>query len=169
MGGKISKKMIESSESIDNMTLPLTNAVSTEQSENNGTPRRRILQNFRLIWLDCNIDEFSDEYRNSIVHLRKIVNAIDLFTDIDRCATFLNQIKDERSFIIISNALGKNLVPIIHNLPQVDSIFIFCEDDEHSESWTTEWSKIKGVFTDILSICHPLQQAARKCDQNLPM
>jgi tetratricopeptide (TPR) repeat protein len=48
----------------------------------------------------------------------------------------------------------------------VDSIFIFCDNNKHREQWTKDWSKIKGVFTEITPICEALKQAAQQCEQN---
>ena len=51
-------------------------------------------------------------------------------------------------------------------MSQVDSIFIFCGNKKRHEQWTKEWSKIKGVFTEITPICEALKQASRQCEQN---
>ena len=51
-------------------------------------------------------------------------------------------------------------------MSQVDSIFIFCSNKKYHEQWTKEWSKIKGVFTEITPICEALKQAAQACEQN---
>src|SRR5205807_4621052 len=61
---------------------------------------------------------------------------------------------------------GEHVVPRVHNMSQVDSIFIFCRDKNRHEQWVKEWSKIKGVFTEITSICEALKQAAQQCEQN---
>ena len=63
--------------------------------------------------------------------------------------------------MIISGALGQHIVPVVHNMSQVDSIFIFCSNKQYHEQWTKEWSKIKGVFTKITPICEALKQAAQ--------
>ena len=44
-----------------------------------------MVQNVLLIWLDGNIDENSGDYRNTIRHLRRIVNTINIFTDVEEC------------------------------------------------------------------------------------
>ncbi|CAF0962378.1 unnamed protein product [Adineta steineri] len=49
---------------------------------------------------------------------------------------------------------------------QVDTVFIFCDNQEWHKQWTREWPKIKGVFTDITSICEALKQTAHQCEQN---
>jgi hypothetical protein len=51
-------------------------------------------------------------------------------------------------------------------MPRVDSIFILCDNEKNHEQWTQEWSKIKGVFTEITPICEALKQASRQCEQN---
>jgi hypothetical protein len=68
--------------------------------------------------------------------------------------------------MIISGSLGQHIVPRVHNMSQVDSIFIFCGNEKHHEQWTKEWSKIKGVFTKITPICEALKQASQQCEQN---
>ena len=57
-------------------------------------------------------------------------------------------------------------MPRIHNMSQVDSIFIFCGDRKYHEQRAEDWSKIKGVFTAIKLTCGALKQAAQQCEQN---
>ena len=68
--------------------------------------------------------------------------------------------------MIISGALGQHIVSRVHNMSQVDSIFIFCGNKKRQEQWAKEWPKIKGVFTEITPICEALKQAAHQCEQN---
>jgi hypothetical protein len=51
-------------------------------------------------------------------------------------------------------------------MSQVDSIFIFGDSEQYDEQWTKEWSKIKGVFTEIIPICEDLKKAAQQCEQD---
>jgi hypothetical protein len=41
------------------------------------------------------------------------------------------------------------LVPIINDMPQIDSVFVFCGNKAFHEQWANKWSKTKGVFTEI--------------------
>jgi len=134
----------------------------------------RIVQNVLLIWLDNKINDSSDDCRNTIIQLRRVVNTIDTFTDGDQCIQFINTITDNKACMIISGSLGPHIVPRVHNMSQVDSIFIFCDNQKPHEQWTEEWlkkwSKIKGVFKEISPICKALKKAARQCEQNaIPM
>jgi len=125
------------------------------------------VQNSLLVWLDGHVDAVNDTIcRNNIILLQRIFNSVNTFTDSKQCTDFLKNLIDEKAFMIISGTLGRCIVSKIHDLCQVDSIYIFCMNKTEHEQWANEWSKIKGVFTDILSICEALQQAARQCEQD---
>jgi tetratricopeptide (TPR) repeat protein len=148
-------------------------AVKVEQTSTDSKhvpARRRIndrmVQNVLLIWLDKNIDDNSADCRNTITQLRRAVNTIKKYTDGEECIQFLETINNEKVCMIISGALGQHIVPRVHNMSQVDSIFIFCGNKKYHEQWTKEWSKIKGVFTEITPICEALKQAAQQCEHN---
>jgi tetratricopeptide (TPR) repeat protein len=129
-------------------------------------PNARIVQNFHLVWLDGSIDETNDDCRNSITKLRQVVNTVNTFVDVDECIDFINGIKQERAFVISSGALGKTAVPIVHDKPQVNTIYIFCGNKGHHEKWAKEWPKVAGVYTDIKPICEALKQVTQDCDHN---
>jgi hypothetical protein len=128
----------------------------------------KTVQNVQLIWLDNNnnIDENNKDSRHTVTQLRGIINTINTFTDGDECIQFINTITDNKACLIITGSLGQHIVPRVHNMSQVDSIFILCANKQHHEQWAKEWSKIKGVFTEIAPICKALQQASKQCEQN---
>jgi tetratricopeptide (TPR) repeat protein len=129
-----------------------------------------MVQNVLLIWLDNNIDENNNDCRNTITQLRRAVNTISIFTDGEECIQFIENITDGKACMIISGALGSHIVPRVHNISQVDSIFIFCGNKKYHEQWAKEWPKIKGVFTEISPICEALKKAAQQCEQDaIPM
>ncbi|CAF2604474.1 unnamed protein product [Rotaria sp. Silwood2] len=92
---------------------------------------------------------------------------INPFTDVDECIRFVKDTKEEQMFMITSGSLGQTTVPIVHDLPQVSNIYIFCGNQARHEQWAKHWPKIKGVFTDIVPICKALKQAVFECDRNL--
>ncbi|CAF1219629.1 unnamed protein product [Adineta steineri] len=136
--------------------------------------RRRIsiqqVQNILLIWLDSNIDETNAKCQNTIIKLRRAVNDFKTYTNGDQCLEFIQTVVDKKVCMIISGSLGQQIVSRVHNISQVDSIFIFCGNRKYHEQWTKDWPKIKGVFTDITPICEALKAAAHQCEQNaIPM
>ncbi|UJR23096.1 hypothetical protein I4U23_026119 [Adineta vaga] len=132
--------------------------------------RRRLdiqkIQNVLLIWLDSNIDNNNEDCQNTKTHLRRVVYDLNTYTDSDQCIQFIETIKDRKVCMIISGSLGQLIVPQVHKLSQVDSIFIFCGNKQRHEGWAKDWPKIMGVFTEIEPICEALKQAAARCEQN---
>ena len=120
-----------------------------------------------MICLDANIDEVNDnDWRDNISRLRHTINTIDTFADADKCIQFLTNIKDEMVFLIVTGHVGQHVVPIIHNMTQLDSIYIFCGNASRHEQWVKQWLKIRGVFTEMSSICNALKPAAKQYDQD---
>ncbi|CAF3297750.1 unnamed protein product [Rotaria socialis] len=68
--------------------------------------------------------------------------------------------------MIISDALDKNIVSLIHDIIQLDAIYIFGGNRPGREQWGNEWPKFKGIFTQMSLMCECLQQTARRCDQD---
>ncbi|CAF4085708.1 unnamed protein product [Adineta steineri] len=124
------------------------------------------MQNVLLIWLDSNINENNADCNNTIKQLKRVVNSINTFTDGKQCVEFIQTINNNKICMIISGSLGEHIVPRVHNMSQVDTIFIFCNNQEWHKQWAKEWPKIKGVSADITSICEALKQAVHQCEQN---
>lgn len=118
------------------------------------------------MWLDSTIDKSNDDCRNSITQLQCIVNTIDTFNDVDQCIDSLTEIKDEKTFMLVSSVFGQEIIPLIHDIPQLHSIYVYNDKQSSEELWMKKYSKVKGVFTQISSICELLKQAARHCDRN---
>lgn len=126
----------------------------------------QMVQNVLLIWLDNSIDEGCVDTKHTITQLRRAVNTVKTFTDTEQCIGFIENVGDEKVFMLTSGSLGQQIVPRLHKMTQVDSIFIFCSDQAKHEQWAKDWSKIKSVSTDIKTICEALKEAAKQCEQN---
>ncbi len=161
MGSK--KRRKASNSNSRDMTSPPTHDTITSSWEYDP----RIIQNFRLVWLDSNTDEVNnDNSINIITKLREVINAVEKFTDVDECIDFISNIEDEKIFMIYSGELGQIIIPLIHDMAQINHFYIFCNDKAQHEQWTKAWSKVQGVYTDLTSICEALKPAAQECDRN---
>ena len=80
---------------------------------------------------------------------------------------FLENIQNEKLFIIVSGSLGQSILPLVHNINQLISIYIFCCDQSKHEHWVTKWPKIKGVYTNIVPVCQELKKVIEQCDRDL--
>ncbi|CAM4978979.1 unnamed protein product [Rotaria socialis] len=132
--------------------------------------RRRMTQNYLVIWVDGNIDENPEDCRNTLAQLRVVVSEVNVCRTLEECIEFLNEMDEGKAFVISSGALGQSLVNDIHGMPKVDAIYIFCGNKERHEAWAKDWPKIRGVFTSIKPICESLKKVARECDHDsIPM
>ena len=115
-----------------------------------GTSQSRIrrLQSYLLIWIDGNFDDTKKDCQNTLKQLRSVVKEVHVLATPMQCITFLNEMDNQRAFIISSGALGLELVPEIHDIPLVDTIYIFCGNKHRYTEWAKDWSKIQGVHTE---------------------
>ncbi|CAF1160109.1 unnamed protein product [Adineta steineri] len=146
--------------------------ISTEKNSVNKTitsksPSMRSVENFIIVWLDVNMNEKKDEYRNSVDNLRSIVNTIKTFNNMNLCMDFLIQIQEEKLFMIVSDSLAQAIVSHIHSMSKVYSIYVLSDKKSSDESWMKKWSKVKGTFTSIKPICDTLKHDIQQCSSNL--
>ncbi|CAF1000781.1 unnamed protein product [Adineta steineri] len=106
------------------------------------------LEIFSIIWLDANV--YVKDTRKTEVKLRSIINHIKKFQDIKQCQQYIEQTSQkDRLILIVSGRLGQEIVPYIHQLRQVISIYVYCMDKNSNEQWAYKFSKIKSVVVDL--------------------
>ncbi|CAF1679284.1 unnamed protein product [Rotaria magnacalcarata] len=128
--------------------------------------RRHIAQNFLLLWIDTDIDQSNIYFQTILAQLHSVVNDVNIFTQSDDCVDFLTEISDIRAFLIIGDNLGQEIVPLIHDIPHLDSVYILCADKLRHEQLAKAFVKIKGVHGEIAPICECLQQDVKQCNQD---
>ncbi|CAF0776897.1 unnamed protein product [Adineta steineri] len=100
------------------------------------------LEIFSLIWLDANVNVKGT--RDTEVKLRSIINHIKKFQDVKQCQQYIEQTSQkDRLILVVSGRLGQEIVPSIHQLRQVISIYVYCIDKKNNEQWTFKFSKVK--------------------------
>ena len=111
-----------------NTGLKITKRISNLSLYTTGYQQNNLknTQNVLLIWLDNHSNDNNEECKNTINQLQYVTHTVHKFTDSEKCIEFITSIKDEKVCIIISGLLSKHVVPRVHNMSQVDSIFIFC-------------------------------------------
>ncbi|CAF0978213.1 unnamed protein product [Adineta steineri] len=138
---------------------------SKDAVENRCINMQRV-RNILLIWLHNNINNNNADCNNTIKQLKRVVNNVNTFTDGNQCIEFIQTITKNKICMIVSGSLGKHIMPRVHDMCQVDTIFIFSRHRRWRKRWAKQWSKIKGFFTDITSVCEALKQVAHQCEQN---
>ncbi|CAF4738453.1 unnamed protein product [Rotaria sp. Silwood2] len=140
-------------------------SIKTDASTGTSTSVRKhpIIQNFLVVWLDPKIDESVNDFRNSLAKLRGIAKSINTFTNAVHCIEYLKKASNGGALLIIAGSIGQKIVPEIHALSQLKSIFVFCRKRAYHEQWAKDWSKISGVYTKITPLCQAMQEEVEKC------
>jgi len=111
-----------------------TSSLISETRFNDHRLRRRIIENFFLIWVDPCIDESTNDYQYMITQFQCIVNTIYTYTNINSCVEFLTKIGNENAFLIVSSSLSQQLVPLIHDMPQLETVYIISNEKQHPKN-----------------------------------
>ncbi|CAF4782144.1 unnamed protein product [Rotaria sp. Silwood1] len=119
----------------------------------------RFLESCLIIWL---YNETSNKFDNEIKHLRKLVYGLKTFTDIDACITFINNVQDEKVFLIISDTY--QTFECFHHLPQLEKLYIF---DSFQELNEMKHQTLKyDIIQNINSLYKQLQEDIQVCEMD---
>ena len=125
------------------------------------------VENCLLIWVDDSVEETSSDFTNMRVHLRRVVSSVNTFKTEEECIQFVKEQIQEKVNIVVSDSMAPTFVPRIHNMSQVNAIFIFYNNNiNEEEDWLRIWPKIHGLFTDIEFLCQALRETMKTYEQN---
>lgn len=121
-------------------------AAAYSWNDNNGP----CFELFCLLWLDSNPDESQDTEQK----LRSVINHLEKYQNIPQCQRYIRQTSiADRVVLITSGRLGREIVPTIHHLRQIISIYIYCMDKKANEQWSSNFSKVNDLLFLCESIC----------------
>ncbi|CAF2843007.1 unnamed protein product [Rotaria sp. Silwood2] len=82
--------------------------------------------------------------------LRSIINNLLKFQDVTQCQKYIEERSHkDRLIMIVSGQLGQEIVPSIHKLQQVVSIYVYCMNKEKNEQWARTFAKVKAVVVEL--------------------
>jgi hypothetical protein len=99
------------------------------------------LETFSLIWLDTNVHITKDNI-DSQVKLREAINFLQIFDQVDECEENIKSIDNEKVVFIVSGRLEREVVPRLHDLPQLKCVYVYCFDMAGNKQWSDKYSKI---------------------------
>ena len=117
---------------------------------------------FLVVSLHSNESKPDEDYHKQLLELKSEIGSLETFYDPQCCFDFLDQIKDKRILLIVSDTLGQHFLPVVHENPQVELIFVLCINRSCDSNWTKDLSKLEGVFTRTSLICERVRRAVRK-------
>jgi hypothetical protein len=101
------------------------------------------LETYSLVWLDATVNS-SEEKLTIQRKLRSTINYLKTFVDEYQCENYIESTSDDdRIILIVSGQLGRDLIPRIHQLRQISSIYVFCVDRRKAETWANQYTKVR--------------------------
>ncbi|CAF3399744.1 unnamed protein product [Rotaria sp. Silwood1] len=127
--------------------------------------------NFVVIWLDKDVNKRQENEDTRALLRLAVGNQLKTFDNPDQCIDYITTEQMKLVFLIISNAYGHYLVPMIYQIPQIQTIYIFCVKRQLAEKWAKEDFKISGIFTDKKILVDKVRDDIQACnrDSHIPM
>ncbi|CAF1450706.1 unnamed protein product [Adineta steineri] len=152
------------SESNSKASLSLNTIISPSNAIQ---PRRRMVRNYSLLCLDECMDEVSQEYQHILAQLKTNTDNVNIFKQRDECVDFLTDAEENvKSFLIVENATVQQIMPLINDISQLHTVYIFSNIKSQHEEWITKWQKVRRVHTNIDDLCQALKIGVRQFNQD---
>lgn len=105
----------------------------------------RSLEILSLVWLDASVNA-TTENLSVQEQLRTLINQFRAFDNANDGLQYIRSVsKHSQIVLIVSGRLGREVVPRIHRLRQVSSIYVYCMDKQKNESWAQKFPKVSRL------------------------
>ncbi|CAF1493600.1 unnamed protein product [Adineta steineri] len=128
--------------------------------------RRRIVQDHVLIWLDESMDETNKDYKHILTQIQTGVDNVSVFTQRDECIDFLSDAQGIKSLLVVKDTMAQQIMPLINDITQLNTVYIFNDIEIIHEEWIKKWNKIKRVHINIKDLCQALQLDVKQYNQD---
>ncbi|CAF1200306.1 unnamed protein product [Adineta steineri] len=139
---KITSEIQSFFDSANTSTVTLTEVLRFYKTTKGSKLRimRQIHKNFNIV---CLFDAY--------INFEENIDIQQIFKELDQCEQYIQSISSSNQLIfIVSNNFGQELIPRIHQLSQVYSIYIYCHhEQEFNQHWTEQYNKVKGIYYEI--------------------
>ncbi|CAF4559529.1 unnamed protein product [Rotaria sp. Silwood2] len=119
----------------------------------------RFVENSLIVWLT---DQSSIEDKNLLDQFRHVISTLRIFTDSNACFTFINNIYDEKIFLVVSPE-HERFIDRIQHLSQIFKVYIF---DSISRMKNNTHDRIlqSNIFQNTTDLCNQLHEDRELCE-----
>ena len=107
--------------------------------------RQRILENYLII---CLVDAKQKRFDE----LRSTVNTVQQFTDLDQCIQYIEEIKHEKIFLIMSPCFTVHMASFKKRFSQIHSIYVFSDDEQLKSLGNVLKNEVRQLNHDLVPL-----------------
>ncbi|CAF4272394.1 unnamed protein product [Rotaria socialis] len=126
---------------------------------------RRVLEDGVIVYLSSPCRDLDGFNSNLVLKLKSIVSNVEVFIDPDSCADFIMNVQYEKIFWIVSDADGQIVIPFLHELSQIYSIYVL--SDNNGQDWIGSYRKIKASFQDTEALCTRIRKDVKQVERQV--
>ncbi|UJR07652.1 hypothetical protein I4U23_011940 [Adineta vaga] len=119
-------------------------------------------KDYMVLWLDTNRVFSNEENQEFISRLRSIVDTVKVYNQLDQCIEFLEKIKDEKVFLIMSDCFARQISSLEEQFNQLNSIYVLCNQEFKVNEIVQTYRKGRGIFTKMEQLCNELKKDIRQ-------
>ncbi|CAF0944847.1 unnamed protein product [Didymodactylos carnosus] len=127
-------------------------------------------ETFLLIWLDANVNPTDDNFVQQKLHLA--INYIKVFDSVEQCEQFILKRNEnyEKIVLVVSESYARQVVPDVHDLPQISAIYVYGIDKSTNANWAKQYKKaVISNFDELVKIITEDQIKREKFEDSLMM
>ena len=94
-----------------------------------------------VLWLDSEINN-SEENVTTQNKLVDTFRDVKVFDDKDDCQRFIESEPQAHLLVITSGRLGRQLIPAVDALAQIEGVYIYCMDKSRHAEWAKKFPKV---------------------------
>ncbi|CAF3077611.1 unnamed protein product [Rotaria sp. Silwood2] len=110
--------------------------------------RKEALEDLIIVWLDEHMNETENQFSKRKSDLRQIIDCLMAFNNADQCFKYIQNIKQEKIFLIVSESFGKTVMDDINGYSQIIFVYIFGTNTNHYKKLSKNYKKIMGAFAN---------------------
>ncbi|CAF0880812.1 unnamed protein product [Adineta ricciae] len=141
----------------------MATTLATQVDEQEQQPN---LETNAILWLDPTI-AYAPEFPQIQRQLREVINYLRIFKHTNECLEYLPSVpKQDQIILIVSGRLGQEIVPQVHNMQQISSIYVYCMDKKKNESWASKYPKIRRIVVNLVELGNIIREEQLTWQQN---
>ena len=119
------------------------------------------IEEIQLIYLDETLEPImlSPEVSRDPKLIKELNAAAQFFSSPKKCINFMDQVKNEQIFLVVSAPLAEQTLLNVHHLTQLSAAFIFCHDRTMYSNLLTKYHKVIDIFEDQNALLDSIRES----------